>query len=269
VKRDGLWFFVGSTDLVIGREIYAYGSYDEYVMVEAMKALSVHAGRDNALRDRVFIDVGANIGTFTIAALSRFNAASAIAIEPASDNRKLLRCSLIMNDLEDRVAVISSAVSDRSGTAFLDLAVQNWGDHRVSTASTASHASGDADRVVIETKRLDDIISDAGVNPSEIGLVWMDVQGYEGLALSGAPDLVSSGVPIVLEYDVQHLQRTGGLDLLNEIIVDNYRHVVDLRASARQGVMSLLPAKAILNFAELYPGTKAGGRFFTDVLLLK
>ena len=44
-------------------------------------------------------------------------------------------------------------------------------------------------------------MADVNLAPSEIGLVWIDVQGHEQLyCLAGATTLIEAGVPIVTEY---------------------------------------------------------------------
>jgi FkbM family methyltransferase len=266
VQRDGVWYFVGTADQVVGRDVYAYGSYDEYVMAEAVAILQDYAGRGDALAGRTFVDIGANIGTSTITALRRFNAGHAIAFEPEPMNVKLLRCNVLMNELEHLVTVLPLALSDQASSAILKISEHNWGDHRVHVSLPLGEGTTDSMRptITIELARFDDAVVDIRSELPELGMVWIDTQGYEGHILSGAPSVVDSDVPVVIEYDLRHLRRVNGLSMLNELITRNYREVVDIRASVRARRVVSYSAQEIAGLQQVYRG-----RAFTDLLLLK
>lgn len=266
VERDGVWYFVATADRVIGRDVYAYGSYDEYVMVETLRILERHAGRPNALLGRTFVDIGANIGTSTVAAFKHFGASRAIAFEPSPRNLKMLRSNLVMNDLQDRVMVFPLALSNANGTATLELAEHNWGDHRVRSRLHAQEGMREAPRrgIDIQLARFDDVMTDISTDLPPLGLVWIDTQGFEGHVLSGACSLLESDVPVVIEYDPRYLRHAGGLAILQEVISESYREVVDLRSSASAGRIITYPANRVPDLQEVYKG-----RAFTDLLLLK
>ncbi len=80
----------------------------------------------------VFVDVGANIGYFTLLAAARTGGKGrVVAFEPDADNCALLRESLEHNGLSQRVTVEQAALSADDGEARLYLSDRNFGDHQV------------------------------------------------------------------------------------------------------------------------------------------
>jgi len=72
--------------------------------------------------DRVIIDIGANIGLFTLYAAREAPEARIISIEPFPDTCQRLRNLVETNRLTDRVTILNCAVSGSSGTAAMDAA---------------------------------------------------------------------------------------------------------------------------------------------------
>jgi FkbM family methyltransferase len=141
VDSGGISYFVSTADRSIGRELFALRQFDEQVMERAMEVVGRHLGAPpgRPLAGKVFVDVGANIGTATIPALLRYGAAGAIAFEPDERCFRLLRHNVIENDLGNdlagRVTTVRAAVWDEPGTASFEIVDSNWGDSRVRSAS--------------------------------------------------------------------------------------------------------------------------------------
>ena len=267
VDSDGVRYYVSTKDRGLSRTVFGNGSYEQDVMSHTIALLERHVHRSPLLDGRIFLDIGANIGTSTIPALKTFRAARAVSVEPDTENYKFLRCNVIANDLEDRVQTLQAALSDRSGTGTLERAEGSWGDHRVrmSTGSPEG-AFGESSRptVAVSLLRFDDMVRDLSIDLSLVGLVWMDVQGHEGHVLAGATSLLASEVPVAMEYWPYGLRRAGGLTMLHNLIATNYRRVVDIRASMAGSPTADLAAADVAKLAARY-----GGETYTDLLLLK
>jgi len=265
VERDGMWFYVSTADQQVGRDIYVHGASDQRVMAKAVELIGEALGT-NPLLDRMFLDIGANIGTSTITALKRFGATDAIAAEPEPGNRKLFRCNLVMNELEDRVTILPYALSDHDGTATLELSNSNWGDHRVRVDAVAQGHFDEQDRRTIDVRvvRFDDLAAEIDLDLSRVGLVWIDTQGHEGHVLSGASLLLESHIPIVMEYWPYGLGRAGGMADLRRLIETKFREIVDLRASLHRNRRMSYSADRIGDLESIYTGVA-----HTDLLLLK
>jgi FkbM family methyltransferase len=257
VERDGIRYLVRTSDRGVGRITYQTGAYEPELMEAALR----HIGGAEALAGKVFVDVGANVGTTSIPAVRRFGAIRAVAFEPAQENFRLLSANVALNDLAERIAVRQVGVSDSAGTAALELAPHNSGDNRVRTAATSkafdAYHENRRPTVEIELVRLDDALDALGVATSDVGLVWVDTQGHEGQVLAGAPGLLASRVPVVCEYWPYGLRRAGGLELFNAVVARSFARVIDARTGAET------PADRVAELADRYTGER-----YSDLVLI-
>lgn len=265
-ERDGVWYYVSTNDYGLSRIVFGQGSYEQDIMSHTIDLAGKHVGRTPLLDGRVFVDIGANIGTSTIPALTTFGAAQAVSVEPDIENFKFLRCNLIANELETRVRTVQAALSDQTGTGQLEWAEGSWGDHRIRTQTglpDGTFRESTRPTRTVPLIRFDDLVAELPIDLSRVGIVWMDVQGHEGHVLAGAASLRATDVPVAIEYWPYGLRRADGLDLLHDVIAADYRTVVDIRASMA-GLAAEMPASDVATLAGRY-----SGETYTDLLLLK
>ena len=162
----------------------------------------------------VVLDVGANIGYFTVLLAQKVGPQGKVfAFEPSPDNFALLRKNVETNGFSN-VVLINKAVSDRQQTLRLYLSKENMGDHRI-------YDSGDArESVVVDCVSLDACLAST---PAKIRLLKMDVQGAEFQVLQGMQSLLNKNPDIILfmEFWPHGLFRSGAdpqalLDFLHE-----------------------------------------------------
>jgi FkbM family methyltransferase len=142
-------------------------------------------------RGRVFLDVGANIGTITIYALQSGRFDHVIAIEPDDANRAILERNLAHNGLAERVTVVAAAASRAAGTMTLHRDAKNLGAHSLEASFARTPAPGQPVRV----DTLDNIITEAGVCLGDVDFAKIDVEGHEVAVLDGMPTLLSNTPP--------------------------------------------------------------------------
>jgi FkbM family methyltransferase len=144
-----------------------------------------------------FVDVGANIGVYTILAASRVGPTGRVAsFEPGPETLRRLRGNVELNGLKN-VEVHPVAVSDRAGTVSFDLAG--------GTTGHLARGKGAASAVEMETVRLDDVLRGGGWAAGK-----MDIEGAEPLALRGAERLLGEMSPPVWLLEVNGLLRRYG-----------------------------------------------------------
>jgi FkbM family methyltransferase len=119
----------------------------------------------------LFVDAGANIGSYTVLA-SAVCGARSIAIEPDPRTVQSLRRNVDVNDIGDRVTVIEAAVGSIAGTVRFTVGQD--------TTNRVADRNDIATREV-QVRTLDEIVGDE----SPI-LIKMDVEGYEPLVIAGA-----------------------------------------------------------------------------------
>lgn len=251
---QGARVLVRTEDQFVSTAVFADGRYADAVELEAaVRTLRTSGYGERLETGGTFLDIGANIGTATVSALTRHGFREAIAIEPEPGNLALLRANVVLNDLDDRVRVIPAAVGERDGVAELLVNADNPGDHRVATGTTESGKT-----VSVVLRSVDSMVATGEIDPSEVGLLWIDVQGFEPAVLRGASTLIDAGVPAVIEYSPGHMGSE--LRSIQELIRVRFLHIGDLREARGGGLVRLRPASDI---ADVRP---AG--LFTDLLLV-
>jgi FkbM family methyltransferase len=216
VEVEGLTFLVSTHDPKMAK-FFASRKRNELRVLETALQLLGGAGG-------TFVDAGAYLGTATLAAL-RSGFTAAVAVEPEPDTVRLLRANLALNGVDEQVRVVVAALSDRTGTATLDLGPGSRGKARL-IAGPDDTARGET--VEVALTRLDDL----GLDPADIGLLWLDVEGHELHVLEGAPRTLAASPPLVTELYPRLLGRAGSLDGLVPLLGRHYTHVADLRQGA-------------------------------------
>ena len=214
---------VSTDDREVGRTVFVRGDYERSHLATAVTYLQAHSGFSPS--GKVFLDVGANIGTCTVDALVHFGFAEAVCFEPDSRNFKLLRANILLNDLDRRASLHQVALSDRDSLGVLEYSPDNFGDTRLLTSPEG--ASGTSAMEEVQCVRLDSLVKEGTIPLERVGLVWIDTQGHEALVLGGASSLMDAGVPMVAEYWPDGLGARGTADL-EELIKGNFQRVVDL-----------------------------------------
>jgi FkbM family methyltransferase len=141
-------------------------------------------------KDDVLIDIGANVGMYTIWA-AKTRGARVFAFEPESQNYSLLNRNIFLNGLEKRVNAYCLALSDSGGLSQLHLS--NF------TAGGSCHSLGEQVDFKHEPMKpafsqgcvsatLDDLVASGAV--PEPDHIKIDVDGFEPKVIAGARRIV-------------------------------------------------------------------------------
>lgn len=150
------------------------------------------------------IDIGANIGYYTIIAGKRVGAnGKVLAFEPEENNLSLLTRNIFLNKINN-VTVFKVALADKPGETSLYLDDNNKGHH-----SLSSQKSGTGKRVLVKTDTLDNILEKSG--SLKVDLIKMDIEGAECLALEGMVKTLAINPDLILftEFYPQAISRLG------------------------------------------------------------
>lgn len=129
--------------------------------------------------DDAFIDVGANVGSYTILACSAIGARG-VAFEPVPSTYEKLIENMRLNQLTERVKCFNKGVGDQQG------AIVFTGEYGATNHAIASGEQCDS-KVTIECVSLDVVLESE--SPS---LIKVDVEGYETLVLNGAQQVLKN-----------------------------------------------------------------------------
>jgi FkbM family methyltransferase len=135
------------------------------------------------------VDVGANVGMFTVPLATR--ARRVLALEPAPSNVERLEANLRRNGLTN-VDVRPVAAGERTGTLVLRL-----GDDSMFHSTTeVGEGRGTGDELEVEATTVDAEWRAAG--SPEVSVVKVDVEGGEPPVLRGASELLAAQRPALL-----------------------------------------------------------------------
>ncbi len=217
------------------RSLYVHRAWEIDLITRSFEYLKRegHVGKPGA---DLLIDVGANIGMICIAMVMRDYFREAVAIEPDESNFALLKRNIEQNNLERRIRAFRYATSDRSGDVELEIAKENFGDHRVRAAHSLERALMSEEgrpTVRVPARTLDDLMAEASLDPSRVGLVWADIQGFEGYLLRGAAATLAHGAPVLSEFWPYGILRSGmDRDGFTSIIRSLFARIVIVDAAA-------------------------------------
>jgi FkbM family methyltransferase len=153
----------------------------------------------------VAIDVGANVGMFTVPlALAVGPSGRVLTIEPSPENVARLQSNLELNSLEN-VVVEPIAVGDRAGQLVLQLA-SDPGFH--STAEIGESRSAD-EHLTVRAETLDQVWLRA--HAPAVSFIKIDTEGSEDAVLRGAEQILRACQPVLL-VEAKGAERVRELD---------------------------------------------------------
>lgn len=146
--------------------------------------------RANLKSNSTFLDIGANVGWFTVLASTIIETPGMIvAFEPREDCAKYLQRTIALNNISNVVTLIPEALADRAGEGFVAWPRQTTNPGHSFLASSLSDGM---DGNPTSLRPLDDhgIIN--------VDFIKMDVEGAEMRVLRGAIGTIAKSRPTVL-----------------------------------------------------------------------
>jgi len=245
----------GAQDQFVSRRIRQEGIWEPYET--ALVQLLLHPGD-------VFVDVGANIGYFSVLAAHSVGATGQVfAFEPDPHNFDLLKANAHVNDFDGIIHAVCGGLAEAPGGGRLYLSEDNLGDHQIFAT--------DGSRKTKPIKLLQGS-EYLGSRTARMDLLKVDTQGSEyGVILGLMPLLKTLAAPprIIIELTPLSLRQCGSsgralISLLAELgqpmwIIDHIEHRTVLSSSqelsdwcdnvdavpADEGFMNILVGQAL------------------------
>lgn len=158
----------------------------------------------------VVLDVGANVGIYTLLAAKR--GARVIAIEADPRNVERLRYHVHLNGFDDRVTIYPIAVGDREGTVTLYRSAGNCGH---------SNVFAGIDPVEVPCKTIDSL------GLPQIDVCKMDIEGNEVSALRGMEATIQRSPQ--MKMLVEYAEVLGNTEGMMEFICGRFSPVYAIR----------------------------------------
>ena len=159
-----------------------YEPLQPFIMLEFLEAFA----------PEVFVDVGANIGLYSVLLGSHAGIRDLHCFEPVPEAHDELRANIDANGLTPKASVHRVALSDAAGSTSMSIIGALSGANAIS--STSIHRDKAAiERIKVPLARLDDILNISG----RTILMKVDVEGHETAVLRGAEKLLSENHGII------------------------------------------------------------------------
>ena len=148
--------------------------------------------------DDAFLDVGANIGIYSVLA-SNVVGANSFAIEPIPETFIYLLDNLAINKITEKVTALNIGAGDCDGIISFtkDLGTSN---HVVTVEEK------NVEKINVHVKRLDDVIND---NPV---LIKIDVEGYEAKVIEGSKRLLETDSLLAVIMELNYTAHRYGFE---------------------------------------------------------
>ncbi|MBI3957703.1 MAG: FkbM family methyltransferase [Chloroflexi bacterium] len=214
VDLDGYSLYVLPNDQMIGTVLLEQAPYEPHVTKIVREIIKPGMN---------FVDIGANIGYFSLLAAHLVGpAGKVIAIEPNQYNCGLLYMSAVANQMTN-VDILPFAVAEKGMTLVYD---QLQGTNGV-TSEDIDNSPDDVgkfvSRTLVRAVTLDDLLD----NMERIEVVKIDIEGAEYRALMGGTALLKEHRPVIISEFfpglLQVVSSVSGKDYLSLLVKADYR----------------------------------------------
>jgi FkbM family methyltransferase len=133
-----------------------------------------------------FIDIGANIGSYTLIAAEQPRA-RILAIEPHPQTFAYLSRNVARNGYEN-VRLVRAAIGEREGSVTIT----------DTPGSAVTHITSDGSGLAVPLRRMDSLLAETGLSPD---LVKLDVEGFELGVLQGFRERLREVKVLIIEMN--------------------------------------------------------------------
>ena len=170
-----------------------------------------------------FLDIGANIGTYSI--LFGKAGLEGCAFEPVKTNFETLSKNIALNRLESKVKLINLALGSSEHSDVFTFDPINTGASHLS--SIINEDVNDGGEIPVKIVTLDSIIDKCNFNPKKDKIfIKIDVEGMESNVLKGAKEFLKSFPEIIIVMESVHSGKEALTELLKSI--DNRFQILDV-----------------------------------------
>jgi FkbM family methyltransferase len=209
----------------ISRELLHFGER-EVEATEMMRTIYTNLEQQND--DKVvIIEIGANRGYYAFQACKILGDVGEVyAIEPAPENIKALKEGKNINDFDSTLRVDQMAIGNENGESKL-LISNHSNCHtlgKIQSAPESIQRKYNGETRYVKVMTLDDYVDLNGIDPAEIDVVRMDVEGYEWHVFDGMDSIISADTALTIfcELHPHRVQNRRILSILETLENNNF-----------------------------------------------
>jgi FkbM family methyltransferase len=190
----------GAVRKVCGVKVGNFNSFSEYhSLVRGVSGAELAFLRGYPFGTGAILDVGANLGLFSLVLARRFTERRVVAFEPAPSTFAALMANVKLN-AADNVECRQAAVAEQDGLARFAVREDARANSSLVTVSADPLNETDQRSIEIPCISLDRFVPDAGIDA--IALLKVDVEGFEAAVFRGAHDVLLRTRPKVIYFEV-------------------------------------------------------------------
>lgn len=189
------------------------------------------------------IDVGANIGLFTVLLAKNLPSRKVLAIEPECSTKEILLNNLTRNNVLSNVIISEKAISNKCCKMLLKTIP---GKEEYSTIGLSQHPGTLTHKYtekIVPCDSLDNLCKEKEIDP---GIIKIDVEGMEHLVFEGAKSILQNNRPIIIS------------ELSNLLLKAN--------GSSAKKVIGMITSNNYNVFDANFPRTRPGSKDFGDII---
>ena len=224
---------------------YDYKFHCPLNMVDYMSLIS----REEAILTRfdphpgdVVIDIGANIGRYTVIAAKKVqNEGKVISIEANPSIFELLRKNIQLNELANVIPLNCAVFSEKTKIKFFvndDLRNNQFGTINTDIDNFANKGLGK--HVYVDANTVDSILSENSIEIQEVKWMKIDVEGAELDVIKGSKELISSAQNLRIIVEIHNL--SNGTTYHKEIteFLESFGYTIDFEDRRPSGESHLI-----------------------------
>ncbi len=176
----------------------------------------------------VFIDVGANIGTYSI--LMAQKGKKVVAFEPVPDNFRAFHINLLLNHLQDKVRFFNVGLGRKKETAEFYFNPVNTGASHIIKDPTPENGNC----ISVQISPFDHLYRDLSIAPDDKVLMKIDTEGMEVDVIEGAVEFLKAQKHILIVLESVHSEEGPIKKALNRIGNFEFSRVDDLNMATKK-----------------------------------
>jgi len=182
--------------------------FKRLVLYKCYEPELVQCCKDLIDKNRDTIDIGANVGFFTVLFAKTLNNRKVLSIEPTNLALSRLYKNILLNQVQEKVIVFEGAASNSIGEVQIKTIE---GKEEFSSLGAMMHPSIATEKNYslekVKASTIDDLIQRYSIDP---GFIKIDVEGVEHLVFAGAKNTLLNNKPIILSELSDYLLRENG-----------------------------------------------------------
>jgi FkbM family methyltransferase len=183
--------------------------------------------------DDIFMDIGANIGLFSVTASEKITSGQIFAFEPSPKTFERLVGNINLNNSQGNILPQNIALSDKPDSLDFYLSLDGFDAWN---GFTLPQVGSYFQRIKVKTITLDQFFTENKLN--KINLIKIDVEGWEYPVLKGSTEIIKKFSPDFLIEFTEENARTSGFQciMIFDLLLDlDYQwYEIDLDLSYNQ-----------------------------------